>query len=42
MNEMTISWNEKSMPTILSNYKLKGVFNADEFGKSALEGRKAE
>ena len=35
-------WNEITLPTILSNYKLKGVFNADEFGKSALEGRKAE
>ncbi|XP_063598706.1 tigger transposable element-derived protein 6-like [Penaeus indicus] len=29
---MTSSWNETTLPTILSNYKLKDIFNADEFG----------
>ena len=32
-NEMITSWNETTLPTLLSNYelKLKDVFNADEF-----------
>ena len=30
--EMTSSWNETTLPTILSNYKLEDIFNADEFG----------
>ena len=30
--EMTISWSETTLPTILSNYKLENIFNADEFG----------
>ena len=31
-NQMTSSWNETTLPTILSNYKLEDIFNADEFG----------
>ena len=30
--EMTSSWSETTLPTILSNYKLENIFNADEFG----------
>ena len=30
--EMTSSWSEKALPTILSNYKLEDIFNADKFG----------
>ena len=30
--EMTASWKETSLPTILSRYELKDVYNADEFG----------
>ena len=30
--EMISSWNETTLPTILSNYKLEDIFNADEFG----------
>ena len=30
--EMTAPWNETIPPTLLSNYKLENVFNADEFG----------
>ena len=30
--EMTVPWNETTLPTLLSNYKLENVFNADEFG----------
>ena len=30
--EMTTSWREPTLPTILSNYKLENIFNADEFG----------
>ena len=29
---MTAPWNETTLPTLLSNYKLENVFNADEFG----------
>ena len=29
--EMTSSWSETTLPTILSNYKLENIFNADEF-----------
>ena len=29
---MTSSWSETTLPTILSNYKLEDIFNADEFG----------
>ena len=29
--EMTNAWNETSLPTILSRYKLKDIYNADEF-----------
>ena len=29
--EMTASWKETRLPTILSRYKLKDIFNADEF-----------
>ena len=30
--EMTAPWNETTLPTMLSNYKLEDVFNVDEFG----------
>ena len=30
--EMINSWSEITLPTILSNYKLEDIFNADEFG----------
>ena len=30
--EMTAPWNETTLPTLLSNYKLEDIFNADEFG----------
>ena len=30
--EITAPWNETTLPTWLSNYKLENVFNADEFG----------
>ena len=30
--ETTSSWSETTLPTILSNYKLEDLFNADEFG----------
>ena len=30
--EMTASRNEKTLPTLLSNYKLENIFNTDEFG----------
>ena len=30
--EMTAAWNETTLPTSLSNYKLEDTFNADEFG----------
>ena len=29
---MTVPWNETTLPTLLSNYKLEDIFNADEFG----------
>ena len=29
---MTAAWKETSMPTILSRYKLKDIYNADDFG----------
>ncbi|XP_065645821.1 tigger transposable element-derived protein 4-like [Hydra vulgaris] len=29
---MTASWNETTIPTLLLNYKLENIFNADEFG----------
>ena len=32
--EMTTSWKETHLPTILSRYELKDIFNADEFGLS--------
>ena len=30
--QMTTSWRETHLPTILSRYKLEDIFNADEFG----------
>ena len=30
--EMTALWNEATLPTLLSNYKLENIFNVDEFG----------
>ena len=30
--EMSAPWNETTLPTLLSNYKLENVFSADEFG----------
>lgn len=32
MSEGTTSWDETTLPTIISNYKLEDIFNADEFG----------
>lgn len=29
---MTASWDEATLPTIFSNYKLEDIYNADEFG----------
>ena len=29
---MTASWFEKRLPTVLSNYELPDIYNADEFG----------
>ena len=34
-SQMTASWDETTQSTILSNYKLEGIFNADEFGLSS-------
>ena len=31
-NEIVASWFETTLPTLLSNYKLEDIFNADEFG----------
>ena len=31
-DEMTSFWNETTLPTILSNYKLQDIFKADQFG----------
>ena len=30
--EMTAAWNETSLPTILSRYELKDIYNTDDFG----------
>ena len=30
--EVTASWKEATLPTLLSNYSLENVFNADDFG----------
>ena len=30
--EMTASWEQTTLPTILSNYNLADIYNADEFG----------
>ena len=30
--EMVASWFETTLPTLLSNYQLEDIFNADEFG----------
>ena len=30
--EMTAPWRETILPTILSNYVLKDIFNVDDFG----------
>lgn len=30
--EMTNAWNETSLPTIMSRFKLRDIYNADEFG----------
>ena len=32
--EITAAWKETSLPTILSRYELKDIYNADEFGLS--------
>ena len=29
---MVNAWSETSLPTLLSNYDLKDIYNADEFG----------
>ena len=31
--EMVNAWKETSLPTLLSNYDLKDIYNADEFGQ---------
>ena len=31
-SEMTTSWDETTLPAIISNYKLEDIFNADKFG----------
>ena len=31
-SEMINAWKETSLPTLLSNYELKDIYNADEFG----------
>ena len=33
--EMVSPWKETSLPTLLSNYDLKNIYNADEFGLNA-------
>ena len=30
--EMVNAWSETSLPTLLSNYDLKDIYNTDEFG----------
>ena len=30
--EITVPWNETTLPTLISNYKLTNIFNAEEFG----------
>ena len=30
--EMVNAWSETSLPTLLYNYDLKDIYNADEFG----------
>ena len=30
--EMVVGWNETALPTLLSNYGLENIYNADEFG----------
>ena len=30
--EMTAAWKETSLPTILSRFNLKDIYNTDEFG----------
>ena len=30
--EMTAPWNETTLPTLLSKYKLQNIFNGDKFG----------
>lgn len=32
IDDMVSPWNETILPTLLSNYKLENIFNADEFG----------
>ena len=32
MPKMTVSWNETSLPTILTKYELNDIYNAGEFG----------
>ena len=30
--EITVPWNETTLPTLLTNYNLEDIFNTDEFG----------
>ena len=30
--EINVPWNETTLPTFISNYKLTNIFNAEEFG----------
>ena len=32
VTDMVAPWNKTILPTLLSNYKLENIFNADEFG----------
>ena len=32
MPEMVAGWDETKLPTLLSNYGLENIYNADEFG----------
>ena len=32
MPEMVAGWNERTLPTLLSNYDLENIYNPGEFG----------
>ena len=39
--QMIAPWSETTLPTILSRYSLKDIFNADEFGLLSMLTQKA-